>query len=548
MEITVIQAVLLAAWYWWSNIYGGYGIWFGMALFTGMMSGIILGDVSTGLKIGATIQPMFLAFTGAGGTVVWDQPAGTIMGVAITMAGGLPLDQALTIAVPVSLMFAQMHTVRRIWFAYPAAQSDKAALKGNDRAILFYGQWFCWLSKIVLYFIPMLLSIMLGAEAIGKLMANLPMWVTNALSCVGGMLPSIGMAMTIRVIGRPSFLPYFLGGYFLVEYTGIGGLFLAFIGLFFAFQYYLMLDIKHEDDDNAADQSAAGAAALDETTKRILTKKDVSNMFLRWWWYCEQSNSFARLQSVAYCCAFIPCLKKLYGNDPEEYSAALQRHLMFFNTEGIWGSVIHGITLAMEEQRALGAPIGADAITGIKAGLMGPFAGVGDTIDWATFMPLVYILFIPMAANGNMMGAILPFAVVGAVTYIEGHIYSRLGYRLGTRAALNILQGKAINTFISCASVLGLFMMGGLSASMVHVVTPLYIPTAANPALVQSNILDAIAPGILPLVVILGTYKYIMSGNSITKATLYLTAFGLVAGALGILGGGGLIFKAYAAM
>ena len=100
------------------------------------------------------------------------------------------------------------------------------------------------------------------------------------------------------------------------------------------------------------------------------------------------SNSFARLQSVAFCAAFIPVLKKLYGNDPEEYSAALTRHLMFFNTEGIWGSVVHGIVLAMEEQRALGAPIPIEAITGIKAGLMGPFAGIGDTIDWSTIKPL----------------------------------------------------------------------------------------------------------------------------------------------------------------
>ena len=66
-------------------------------------------------------------------------------------------------------------------------------------------------------------------------------------------------------------------------------------------------------------------------------KADCYRMFRRWWWFCEQSNSFARLQSIAYCCAFIPALKKLYGNDPEEYKAALQRHLMFFNTEGHLG-------------------------------------------------------------------------------------------------------------------------------------------------------------------------------------------------------------------
>ena len=90
-------------------------------------------------------------------------------------------------------------------------------------------------------------------------------------------------------------------------------------------------------------------------------------------------------------------------------------------------------------------------------------------------------------------------------------------------------------------------MMGGLSSSMVNVVTPLYIPTSGAPALIQTGILDKVAPGLLALGVILGTYRFIMSGNSMTKATLYLTAFGLVMGAIGILGNGGLIFGAYVA-
>ena len=201
----------------------------------------------------------------------------------------------------------------------------------------------------------------------------------------------------------------------------------------------------------------------------------------------------------------------------------------------------------MEEQRALGAPIGVEAITGIKAGLMGPFAGIGDTVDWATMMPLVIIMFLPLAATGSPFGAIFAWLIVMGITYVEGRIFSNLGYQLGTRAAVNLLQGKAINTFISVASVLGLFMMGGLSASFVKVSTPLYIPTSGTPAIVQTGILDSIAPGILPLCVILGTYKFIMSGNSITKATILLTVFGLVMGAIGILGNGGLIFHAYIA-
>ena len=543
IEISTFQYILMGLYYWLANSSLGYGPPWNRPLFAGMMCGLILGQVSACMRIAATIAPMFLAFTGGGGTVVWDRCAGTIAGCAITLSGGLPLDQALTIAVPISLLFAQVHTVRRIWFAVPAGLADKAALKGNDRMIVFYGSWFCFLSKGILYFIPMTLALLLGADAVGTLMANLPVWIINTLSAVGGILPALGMAMTMRVIGRPEFIPFFLAGYFLVEYTGIGGLFLAFIGLFFAFLYYLILQASQKDEES--ETLNAGFAEIKEDTERLLTKKDSFRMFRRWWWFCEQSNSFARLQSIAFCCAFIPALKKLYGDDPEEYSAALTRHLMFFNTQGIWGSVIHGIVLAMEEQRAMGAPIGVDAITGIKAGLMGPFAGIGDTIDWATMVPLVTILLLPLAASGNMMAAVLQWVIIVTVVLTEGHIYSYTGFRLGTRAATTILQGKAVNTFISVASVLGLFMIGGLAASMVKCVTPIYIPTSGTPALVQTGILDKVAPGILPLVVIFGTYRFIMKGNSMNKAAMTLLAVGLVLGSIGIIGGGGLIFKAY---
>ncbi len=546
MHISVVQAVLLGVFYWAAQISAGYGLWLGTPLFTGIIAGIILGDMAAGCKIGAVIQPMFLAFTGGGGTVVWDQTAGTIGGCAITMVGGLPIQQALTIAVPISLLFAQVHTIRRIFFAYPASMADKAALEGNDRAIIFYGGWFCAIAKLVLYFLPMTLSIYLGAEAIGKLMANLPVWCTNMLSAVGGVLPALGIAMTVRVIGRASFFPFFLGGFFLVQYTKIGGLFLAMIGGFFAFVYYLIQDANNKQDENAATQNVIAENALDES-KRLLTKADCYRMFRRWWWFCEQSNSFARLQSIAYCCAFIPALKKLYGNDPEEYKAALQRHLMFFNTEGIWGSVIHGITLAMEEQRAMGASIDVDAITGIKAGLMGPFAGIGDTIDWSTVMPLLLILFMPLAAAGSPLGGFMACFLLFLFTFIEGHIFSYTGFKLGTRAAHTILAGNRINQAISVAAVLGLFMMGGLAASFVNVVTPIYIPTTGTPMMVQAGILDKVAPGILPLGVILFTYWFIQKGNSMSKAALMLTAAGLVLGAIGIIGKGGLLFQAYVA-
>ena len=546
MELSIMQALILAAYYWfaqWYIFYSAINVFLG-PLCTGLVCGIVLGDVPTAMKIAATIQPMFLAFTGAGGTVVWDETAATIGGCTITMISGLDISQSVTIAVPLSLLCAQLHTVRRIITVYTAQQSDKYAQTCNTKGIIFMASWWNIIMKVFLFGVPMFFALYFGAEAVGSFMNSLPAWITNALGATGKLLPALGFAMTVNVIGRPQFLPFFLGGFFFAQYSGVSGIPLALSGLFIAFLYYLILQASDKEEDAAADAGTQAAVQADEAGKKLLTKKDVNNLVFRWNMFCEMSNSFARLQSVAFCAAFIPILKKLYGHDQEEFSAALSRHLMFFNTQGIWGSVVHGIVIAMEEQRALGAPIPVEAITGIKAGLMGPFAGIGDTIDWSTLKPLFIMLVLPLAEGGSFLAPIIYGILLIGVTYTENFIFVNTGYRMGTEAALTILEGGAINKFISCASVLGMFMMGGLSASMVSVYTTAQIPTGENTVMtIQGDILDAVAPGLLTLAAVLLVYKYLRSGHSMMKATFWLLGIGLVLGAVGIIGDGGFLIK-----
>ena len=548
MSVSVVQAIILALYYWfatWYIFYSAQGVFVG-PLMTSLVCGIVLGDVPTALKIGATIQPMFLAFTGAGGTVVWDETAATIGGCTVTMLSGLPVESAVTIAVPLSLLCAQLHTIRRIVTVYTAQQSDKYAQTCNTKGIIFMASWWNIIMKFFLFGVPMFFAIYFGAEAVGGFMNSLPAWITNALGATGKLLPALGFAMTVNVIGRPQFLPFFLGGFFFAQYSGISGVPLALAGLFIAFMYYLILQASDKGEDPAAVEDAGTKAAVeaDEAGKKLLNKKDINNLVFRWNMFCEMSNSFARLQSVAFCAAFVPILKKLYGNDQEEFSAALSRHLMFFNTEGIWGSVVHGIVIAMEEQRALGAPIPVEAITGIKAGLMGPFAGIGDTIDWSTLKPLFIMLVLPLAESGSFLAPIIYLILLTGVTYAESFIFINTGYKMGTEAALTILEGGAVNKFISCASVLGMFMMGGLSASMVSVYTTAQIPTGEDTVMaIQGDILDAVAPGLLTLAAVLLVYKYLRSGHSMMKATFWLLGIGLVLGAVGIIGDGGFLIK-----
>ncbi len=172
---------------------------------------------------------------------------------------------------------------------------------------------------------------------------------------------------------------------------------------------------------------------IKENSTNKITKKDVTKSMWIYYAGAELSNSYERLQSLIFCASMTPILKKLYKTD-EELSAALKRHLVFFNTEGIIGSVIQGITISMEEQKAKGENITDDAITGIKTGLMGPLAGIGDAIIWAALMPILISIFLPFASNGSAMGGIMPLILYPLVTILISYYLIHNGYTLGKKS------------------------------------------------------------------------------------------------------------------
>ena len=267
--------------------------------------------------------------------------------------------------------------------------------------------------------------------------------------------------------------------------------------------------------------------------KSLLLKKDISRSYLRWYLACEVSNSFERMQSVAFCYSMIPILEKLYKKK-EDLSEALVRHLNFFNTQGIWGTPIHGITISMEEQKAKGEDIPDAAITGIKTGLMGPFAGIGDTIDWGTWKPLIFSLAASFGATGSISGAFIPF-LFAIITFFEGRYLWNLGYSLGRDSVKSILQSGWIQELITGASILGLFMMGALSANFVKLEIPLVIQMSGGNELAIQGILDSIAPGILPLAVVFGIYWYLKNkGQNFGKIVLFILIGSLLGSFIGL--------------
>lgn len=281
--------------------------------------------------------------------------------------------------------------------------------------------------------------------------------------------------------------------------------------------------------------ASTAAAAAEPEQKKLLTARDIRKSWWLWWFAAETNDSYERLQSLSFCICMIPILKKLYKKG-DEFNAALKRHLQFFNTNGIWGSIVHGITIAMEEQKAMGADIPGETITSVKTGLMGPFAGIGDTIDWATWLPIMIGLFIPLAKQGSWVAGIVPFLLFMGISFIEGIAMDKIGYKAGMSSATQLLKSGKIQQIILAASILGLLMMGGLAASNVTVATPLVIQNATTKIAVQTAILDKILLGILPLLTVSGVYLFLEKvKRNYTIVMFLLLGVGLLLGALGIL-------------
>ena len=265
--------------------------------------------------------------------------------------------------------------------------------------------------------------------------------------------------------------------------------------------------------------------------RHILSGGDVNRFFMRWWVFCEIPHSYQRMQAVAVCCAMIPALKKMYPGEEnrERFVSALHRELMCFNTQGIWGASSLGVALAMEEEQAIsGAMSEEDAtasINGLKIGFMGPFAGIGDTIDWGILMYLLIGIGMPACSAGNPIG-ILPVLVgFPIITIVEGLFFTNLGYRLGRAALGQLFASGMIDRLIECASMIGM-MMGALGSSYVSL-------SLANEE--AQATLDSIIPGLLPLVAIFLVYFILKNvTQQMQWISLGIIAVGLLLALVGI--------------
>ena len=274
------------------------------------------------------------------------------------------------------------------------------------------------------------------------------------------------------------------------------------------------------------------------TTEKKLTPGDIRGVFIRSNLF-QGSWNFERMQALGFCFSMVPAIKRLYPENNEARRQAIKRHLEFFNTHPYVAAPVLGVTLAMEEQRANGAEIDDGAINGIKVGLMGPLAGVGDPIFWGTVRPVFAALGAGIAMSGSLLGPLLFFVLFNLVRLATRYYGVAYGYRKGVDIVKD-MGGGFLQKLTEGASILGLFVMGALVNKWTHVNIPLVVSTITGQdgqtrVTTVQTILDQLMPGLVPLLMTFACMALLKRKVNAIWIIFGLFAIGIICYALGIM-------------
>ncbi|WP_440897496.1 PTS system mannose/fructose/sorbose family transporter subunit IID [Amphibacillus sp. Q70] len=264
-----------------------------------------------------------------------------------------------------------------------------------------------------------------------------------------------------------------------------------------------------------------------------LTKRELRQIWCRWGFTHLSSMSYEKLQAHAWAYAFIPFANKYYKNDPESKRRLLTRHSQFYNTEPQTGQLINGVVTSIEEEIALGHDVPEEMPVSVKTSLMGPLAGIGDSIIQGIIVPTLLSIAMVLASGGNPLGPIFYIITYGIIGPLISYISFKYGYRLGVKAVDNIV-GEDARRITDSFNVLGIMVVGALAASTIVLDTPIIIPLGEESRPLQ-EVLDGIFPNILPLSIVLLSWWLISSKQmTATKVILILTGIVTVGVAIGL--------------
>jgi PTS system mannose-specific IID component len=488
-------------------------------LVLGPLVGLVLGDINQGVIIGATLELIFMGNIKVGAAIPPDVVTGGVLGTAFAIISGKGPGIALAIAIPISILAEMVISGLFVFRAVLNKKFHQYADEGDYRNIqrlhIISG-----LLRPLLMGIIILLALQLGAGAMKSFLDMIPAWVQSGLQVAGNMLPALGFALLMNLMFNRKVAPYFFLGFVLAAYLKLPVIAIGGLGVIIALIVTQVTPKETEDNEDYTEVST------DETkTTAKLTKRDIRSLFFRSL-TLEANFNFETWQNTGFAFTIIPVLKRLYTTK-QSMAAALKRHLQFFNTSPYGSTLILGITAAMEEQNSQDKDFDEESINSVKLGLMGPLAGVFDSLFWGTFKVIAAGVGTSLAIKGNVMGPILFILIFNVPHLLLRYNLTFIGYNAGTKFLQNLAKNNVMDRLTKGASILGLMVVGAMPATLMSISTPLTIGTTKSAVAVQ-DILNQIVPAMIPLGLTFLVYYFVKKNVKTTYLLLGLLVLGFV--------------------
>jgi mannose/fructose/N-acetylgalactosamine-specific phosphotransferase system component IID len=263
--------------------------------------------------------------------------------------------------------------------------------------------------------------------------------------------------------------------------------------------------------------------------KKDLTPEERKNIRTLWWRSGMVMSSTAphKRQGQGYCFSMIPIINQLYKDDEKGRIDALLRAQEFINTHFCSLGFILGLNYALEKEKVEKGAVSSDIIRNVKASLMGPLAGIGDSIFFTTIRVIAAGIAISFSNQGSILGMLLFTLIYGGSFMLVKYPLVKQGYLLGTNFLEDLFQKGIIKSITKAANILGLLMVGCMSASLINVSTRLTFDIGGAKTQLQT-LFDGIMPGLLSLCTLLGVWFFLKKKISIVKITFGILFFCII--------------------
>jgi PTS system mannose-specific IID component len=495
----------------------------GRPLVLGPLVGWVLGDIHLGVSIGATLELIFMGNIKVGAAIPPDVITGGVLGTAFAIQSGKGAAVALALAIPISLLAEMVLSGLFVFRSVFNKRFMEYAAAGDYRKIqrLHIASG---LLKPILMGLITYLSLRLGSDAIKSFLELIPPWINDGLQLAGNMLPALGFALLMNLMFKKNVVPYFFLGFILAAFLKLPVIAIGGLGVIIA-----VLVTAGRPKPPAADEEDPWGASEEEApavpVNATLTRPLIRRLFIRSL-ALEANFNFETWQNTGFAFCMIPVLKKLYPSK-DAMAQALQRHLQFFNTSTFGSTLILGITAALEEQNSKDINFDASSINSVKTGLMGPLAGVFDSLFWGTLKVIAAGVGTSLALKGNIMGAVLFILLFNVPHLWLRYKLTFTGYNTGTRFLQQLAKHNVMDKLTLGASIMGLMVIGAMPATLMTVRTPIAISNGTSPITLQS-ILDQVVPDMIPLLLTFLVYFGIRRGIKTVWLLLGLLALGLL--------------------